>query len=55
MQEYYEVTRLNCEAAKYIDFYIWVDGGGFWSKLLTREENITIKNICADYVEGVQY
>ncbi|KAF8113507.1 hypothetical protein N665_0049s0023 [Sinapis alba] len=43
MQEYHAVTGLNFE----------VDDGGFWSKLLKRQENIILEKIWADYIDGV--
>ncbi|KAF8118165.1 hypothetical protein N665_0006s0158 [Sinapis alba] len=53
MQEYHAVTGLNCEVSKGIDYDKWVDDGGFWSKLLKRQENITLEKIWADYIDGV--
>ncbi|KAF8107833.1 LOW QUALITY PROTEIN: hypothetical protein N665_0116s0039 [Sinapis alba] len=53
MQEYHAVTGLNCEVSKDIDYDKWVDDGGFWSKLLKRQENITLEKIWADYIDGV--
>uniref|UniRef100_A0A1J3JGG5 DUF1985 domain-containing protein n=1 Tax=Noccaea caerulescens TaxID=107243 RepID=A0A1J3JGG5_NOCCA len=50
LQEFHAVTGLKCQDDGNYELGKWADDGGFWSKLIKRKGNISMKAIREEHV-----